>query len=206
MKDQKGFGLAEIAIIITIVVILSFSLLKGCEMIEDAKLKKFEKSVLKWKESAKDYYNIKGHLPGDTNSNLIIGDEGFPSPGTTLIQKADFINNPPSNPMAVGSLSFWVYYGNDGNTVRPRNVLVICSDNACMKTFASNELKYVQSFDTVIDGEADGKAGEVKALSAVTVYGSGDNRVVTHLDTANAVEWGSNNGVALVYYLKGRLK
>ncbi|MDO8281800.1 MAG: prepilin-type N-terminal cleavage/methylation domain-containing protein [Thermodesulfovibrionia bacterium] len=209
MKDQKGFGLVELAIVIAITVILSFSLLKGCEMIEDAKLKKFEKGILKWRESAKDYYNIKGLLPGDTNSNLIIGDEESPSPGTVLIQQADFINNPPSNPMAVGSLRFWVYYGNDGNTGntgRPRNILVICADNACTKTFASNELKYVQSFDTVIDGEADGKAGEVKALSSITVNGSGDNRVVTHLEFGDVVEWASNKSVALVYYFKGRSK
>lgn len=206
MKDQKGFGLVELAIVIAISVILSFSLFKGCEMIEDAKLQKFEKSILKWKDSSKDYYNIKGSLPGDTNSNLVIGDEESPSPGTGLIQAAGFINNPPSNPMAIGSLRFWAYYGNDGNTGRPRNVLVICADNACTKTFAGSELKYVQSFDKVIDGKADGKEGEVRAFSSVTVNGSGDNRVVTRLKPADEVEWASNKSAVLVYYLKGLIK
>lgn len=203
IKGQNGFGLVEIAIVITITVILSFSVLKGCEMVEDAKLRKFEQGMLKWRESAKNYDNIKGNLPGDTNSNRIIGDEASPSPGSALIHQADFINNPPSNPMAVGSLRFWVYYGNDG---RQNNIMVICADNACTETLTRNELKYVQSFDTVIDGEANGKAGEVKALSAVTVNGSGDNRVVTYLEPGDEVEWASNQSVALVYYLKGRSK
>lgn len=204
MKGQNGFGLVELAIVVAIAAILSFSVLKGCDMVEDAKLQKFEKGILKWKESAKDYYNIKGRLPGDTNSNLIIGDEETPLPGSELIQQADFISNPPSNPMAVGSMRFWVYYGNNGKARRPSNVLVICADNACTKTFDRNELKYVQSFDTVIDGNPGGKAGEVRALSSITVTGSGDNRIVSYLNPDDEVEWLSNKSVALVYYLKVR--
>jgi uncharacterized membrane protein len=202
MKGRKGFGVTEIAIIIVIVTIISFALLKSREMIEEAKLRKFETIVLKWKECAKDYINIKGSLPGDTNSNFIIGDEDAPLPGTELIQKSDFLNRPPPNPMAVGSLKFWVYYGNNGAKQRRKNVLAICADDSCTEVFTDRALKYVESFDAVIDGEADGMAGEVVALSAVTVAGSGDNRVVTRADEADIVGWSSNRGVALIHYIK----
>jgi hypothetical protein len=108
--------------------------------------------------------------------------------------------------MLVGSLRFWVYYGNDGNAARPRNVIAICADAACSETFTDKNLKYVESFDTVIDGETDGKSGEVVALSSVVVTGSGNNRVVTRADQEDIVGWSSNSGVALVHYIKKRFQ
>lgn len=206
IKDQKGFGLIEVVIVTVIVFILSFSLLKGCEIIKEARIKKFENVVLKWRSSAKYYYHIKGRLPGDTNSNFVIGDEDIPVPGTELIQKAGFLNMPPSNPMVIVNLKFWVYYGNDGNLKKAENVLVICAAAACNKTFTDKELKYMEHFDIFVDGEADGKAGDVKALSSITIKGTGNDRVVTHLNPEDEVEWASNNSVALVHFIKGRFK
>jgi hypothetical protein len=206
MKNEKGFGISEVAIIIVVVSIISFALIKGWEIIEEAKLKKFETIVFKWKNCVKDYYHIKGSLPGDTNSNFIIGDEDAPSPGTELIQQASFLNRPPPNPMLVGNLKFWVYYGNNGTEGNRKNVLAICADDSCTEVFTDKALKYVESFDTVIDGEPDGKAGDVVALSAVIVAGSGNNRVVTGAGQKDIVGWSSNKAVALIHYVKKRFR
>ncbi len=206
INNQKGFGVTEAAIVMVVVTILFFALLKGWEIIEEAKIKKFETIVLKWKDCAKDYYHIKGSMPGDTNSNFIIGDEDTPSPGTELIQTASFLNRPPPNPMVVGNLKFWVYYGNNGAEDNRKNVLAICANDSCTEVFTDKALKYVESFDMVIDGEADGKAGEVVALSAVDVAGAGDNRVLTRAAQEDIVGWSSNMGVALVHYVKKRFQ
>jgi hypothetical protein len=206
MKDQKGFGMIEVAILIFVVVIISFALLKGWEMVEDAKLLKFEKTVLKWQSQAKNYYHIKGNLPGDTNSNLIIGDEEEPSSGTKLVQQSSFLGTPSANPMAVGGLKFWVYYGNNGETENRKNVLAICANDSCTEAFTDAGLKYVESFDISIDGASDGEAGNVVALSSVSVTGTGDNRVVTGALSENIVGWPSNSGVALIHYVKRRFE
>ncbi len=206
MKDQKGFGLIEVAILIFILVIISFSLLKGWEMIEETKLAKFEKTVLKWKSQAKDYYHIKGTLPGDTNSNFIIGDEDVPSSGTKLVQQSSFLGTSSANPMVVGDLKFWVYYGNNGEAANRKNILAICANVSCTDVFTDEGLKYVESFDTVIDGVSDGEKGDVVALSSVSVAGTGDNRVVTGAPSENIVSWSSDSGVALIHYVKRRFE
>ncbi|MBI4843798.1 MAG: hypothetical protein HY809_05665 [Nitrospirae bacterium] len=181
MNNQKGFGITDIVVLVASISIILLALLKGWDMIEDAKLKKFENNVRKWEEAAKDYYFIKGKSSRASESGIQ--------------------SLPPSNPMIIGNLTFWVYYRPDG---RKENFFVICADSACSEAFSGKKLKYVESFDFVIDGEGDGKAGSVLAVSRVSIEGSGESAAVAGFDANDKVDWESGKSAALVHYTDNR--
>jgi len=74
-NNQKGFTLVEIAIVMVIIGLLIGGILKGQEMINNAKVKRVVKQADEMRAAVMTFYDKYGQYPGDENSAL------FP-PGT----------------------------------------------------------------------------------------------------------------------------
>ena len=173
MRREKGFTLIELAIVLVIIGIILGMVLKGQDLIQNARAKKFVNKGRHWETTLWIYYDRKGKFPGDSDSDGRIGDGNFKN---DLIG-ANFANPPyegssgsESNTITIGSYTFYVFFGTDGGSSDVgKNVMILCKDTSC-STFSSDELIFVEAFDSSIDGTADGTAGQVICIgSAPTV-------------------------------------
>jgi len=197
IRSQKGFTLIELAIVLVIIGIILGAVLKGQDLIQNARAKKFVNDAGRhWETITWTYYDRRGRFPGDSDKNGLIGD-GDPK---TDITNANFIN-PPTSPVTLGSYSFYVFLGNDGDAITPKNVLVICKDSTCNGTFTADELDYIRAFDVAIDGSADAGVGQVRSASG-TLTVDNTKWLVTNAGTVNTTsgDWTAGTDKALVYY------
>ncbi|MBI4843799.1 MAG: hypothetical protein HY809_05670 [Nitrospirae bacterium] len=209
LREEKGFSLIELALILVIIGIIISIVLKGQDVIESSRMKRFETEVRHWRTTAWLFLERKGNFPGDTNNNGIIGDESTGViPGTLAIQSANLINPPKSNPLVAGSLNFWLYWGYDGAETSKKNVMVICANDDCSLPFEGNEgagnMKYVEFLDAVIDGQIDGNDGRVRAGSDSPVLdpaGAGVSNDRTVKSVPPSTSWTSGTTKALIYYI-----
>ncbi|MBF0558686.1 MAG: prepilin-type N-terminal cleavage/methylation domain-containing protein, partial [Nitrospirae bacterium] len=67
-KNQKGFTLIELSIVLVIIGIILGAVLKGQDLIDNAKAKKVANLINQWQVPMMTYYDRKGMFPGDTNS------------------------------------------------------------------------------------------------------------------------------------------
>ena len=67
MKDQAGFTLVEIAIVMVIIGLLIGGVLKGQAMIENAKVKRVVKQADEMRAAVMTFYDKYGVYPGDEN-------------------------------------------------------------------------------------------------------------------------------------------
>ncbi len=166
MKEQKGFTLIELAIVLVIIGIIIGAVLKGQDLIESARIKRFDNSLREWETAVWTYVDRQGVFPGDSNGDGIIGNTATEETAWEYIEDANFINNPDSNPMTIGSLQWFTFFGNDGQTT-PKNLMIACANVTCTALFDETYVKYAQSFDTVIDGQvaAGADLGNVSCIN-----------------------------------------
>jgi len=69
-NNQKGFTLVEIAIVMVIIGLLIGGILKGQEMINNAKVKRVVKQADEMRAAVMTFYDKYGQYPGDENSAL----------------------------------------------------------------------------------------------------------------------------------------
>ncbi|MBU1569311.1 MAG: prepilin-type N-terminal cleavage/methylation domain-containing protein [Proteobacteria bacterium] len=69
-NNQKGFTLVEIAIVMVIIGLLIGGILKGQEMINNAKVKRVVKQADEMRAAVMTFYDKYGQYPGDENSTL----------------------------------------------------------------------------------------------------------------------------------------
>jgi len=216
INEKKGFSLIELALILVIIGIIVGIVLKGQDVIESSRIKRFETEVRQWRTSAWLYLERKGRFPGDSDNNGIIGDEATPlTPGSIIILNSNLYNTPNANTMSAGSLNFWWDWGNNGDTTeKKKNVMIICVDRDCDGTFsdkkASGNMKYVEFIDTVIDGVPDGTKGLIRAIETKPTLdppsGDTDDRTVIKVDdTAGTPYWTPGVTRAMVFYIDKRL-
>lgn len=68
-RFSKGFTLIEIAIALVIIGLLVGGILKGQDLIRQAKVRKLESMVMELRAAVSAYYRSVGKLPGDENSD-----------------------------------------------------------------------------------------------------------------------------------------
>jgi len=187
MRDERGFTLIELAIVIVIIGILLGAVLKGQDLIQNARMKKLTTEVRKWEVALWTCNDRLGRFPGDSdNDGLIDSDPTGDSCVSSLAQR------PTGHSITLGSYTFYIYAGNDGNN---RNVLAICGQSNCQNLTSGDPTyqDFLQNLDASIDGEVSATAGAVRAGTA-TVSSS----VITATSTATG--WTSTTGAALYYF------
>ncbi len=74
-KGQRGFTLIELAIVLVIIGLLFAMIIKGRQLIDNAKVKNIIAQINKIKTAMTIYYDRYGHYPGDSNQNGVIDND-----------------------------------------------------------------------------------------------------------------------------------
>lgn len=202
LRNNQGFTLIEMAIVLVIIGIIIGAVVKGQDLVNNAQAKQISSAVNGWRNLAYAYMDRNGRFPGDISRNGVVGDVAGTeqvAAGTSIAEIVGTMQNAPTNPVAIGSMSFWVYFGNVPATVGTRNALVICKNAACNATFSNDELEIIKALDTSMDGNADAGLGQVRGATAVTAVAglaaqgtpARVNSVVTDVTVANVTAAGA---------------
>ncbi|MEI6306112.1 MAG: prepilin-type N-terminal cleavage/methylation domain-containing protein [Deltaproteobacteria bacterium] len=176
IKNNKGFTLIEMAIVLVIIGIIIGAVVKGQDLVANAQAKQLTSAINTWRSLAFAYLDRNGRFPGDISRSGIIGDSASNEQvdgGTAIDELVSTMNNAPPNPISIGSMSFWVYFGNVTAAVGKRNAIVICKTANCAAAtlFNKDELEIIKSIDTALDGVADAGVGQIRAAATVTMVG-----------------------------------
>ncbi len=190
MRREKGFTLIELAIVLVIIGIIIGMVLKGQDLIQNARMKKLVNEVRKWEVPLWTCYDRKGVFPGDTDEDGIIDTD--PLADTTCIPY--LAQKPQSHTVKLGSYSFYIYAGFDDNNL---NVLAVCgAPNCAAVTYDEVYADFLRNLDLSIDGEVSATAGVVRAINTITVA----SNVVSGASPVTTGDWSSSTTGALYYF------
>ncbi len=168
--DNRGFTLIEMAIVLVIIGIIIGAVVKGQDLVDNAKSKQFASKLQAWQIALNTYYDRKGRYPGDDDRNGIIASGGTLTP-LEDINSARF-DSPPEATFTIGGAAFTASLGNDGGTT-PRNYLAITKSTVATYDPTNSAdraaLKYFEAYDTAIDGSADPTQGQVVGATGATI-------------------------------------
>ncbi|BAU24086.1 hypothetical protein THC_1726 [Caldimicrobium thiodismutans] len=154
MKERaKGFTLVELAIVLVIIGIILGAVLKGQELIANARAKRVQNDLRGLEAIIWTYYDRRGNLPGDTNNDGIIDD---PTNATAELVAQGLLPNGTNGIRHAFGGNFTI--GNFTTNNATFNAITI--DN--IPSFAA------QMIDTSIDGSANGLAGRFRRADNTT--------------------------------------
>lgn len=201
--NHKGFTLVEMAIVLVVIGIILGAVLKGQDLVDNARSKQFTTKVTAWEVALHTYFDRKGRFPGDANKDGLIGD----SDPQADITAAKFVTA-PENTFVLGGSTFYVYVGNSGGATA-KNYLIVCKVAACTTAYApttdSNDLaamKYFESLDTSVDSTASATAGNVRGATAVTTALANTTFTALTLGASSADWLATTDVMALTYQFK----
>jgi len=170
--NAKGFTLIELAIVLVIIGIILGAVLKGQDLVENARHKRLGTEIKQWETLIWTFFDREKRFPGDSENNKgngTIGDGANDDPKTDLTN-AQFVAIPSSNIITLGSSSFYIYFGNAGSK---KNAIIVCVKEDCTTAFSDpEEINYAKFFDGAIDDTVDGTAGRVQGFDAVNTVTS----------------------------------
>lgn len=149
MRNNKGFTLVEMAVVLVIIGIILGAVIKGNDLIENAKVKQVTQIPAKWETPIWTYYDRVGSFPA-SSSGLITGN---------IVNVADSLAGAsiayPSSLLAGIQVEIQSgAYCNSGN----RNYMLL----------KSVPLDTAKSMDQAIDGTIDGQKGRVRSCTTTT--------------------------------------
>ena len=127
--DQGGFTLVELALVLTIVGLLIGGILKGREMIENARVTSTVAQVKSYEASVTAFYDMFNMMPGDmanatdriagctaacnapvaTADDQIVGSKNWTTSGLWDAQMSGPLNGSPSSDVGAETQLFWVH-------------------------------------------------------------------------------------------------
>lgn len=170
LRNRKGFSLVEIAVVLVIIGIIIGAVVKGQDLILNARAKQVTSQLNTWRNLSLAYLDRNGRLPGDVNKDGIIGTGSDDAAGSAAGSEiSSTMTYAPSNPIQVGSFSFYVYFGSAaGDTgTGSRNVIVVCNNDKCTGKLSKDEAELFKAVDMGIDGIADAGLGQFRAATAI---------------------------------------
>ncbi len=187
--NRKGFTLIELAIVLVIIGIILGAVIKGQDLINNARMKKLTAQVRTWEVALWTCYDRLGHFPGDTDNNGTINSNPV---NDTCVQN---LAQRPVNSLQLGSYTFHIYAGIDANS---NNVIAICGASGCGSVTGDNTYAdYLANLDTSIDGEADAGTGVVREINSISVTG---NVVTTATVNSTANSSWTSTAIGAIYY------
>jgi prepilin-type N-terminal cleavage/methylation domain-containing protein len=196
VRRQTGFTLIEIAIVLVIIGIIIGAIMKGQDLMDNARGKRFGVEIHKWESAIYAYLDIKGKLPGDGTST--VSPSGLIGSGTGLPQSditAANFQNPPNNSFVLGPNTFYIYLGSDSTS--SKNYLIACTSSKCVTALDPNKksdqiaLKFFSTFDTSIDGSGDPSTGKVKAISGPVTLANSSSSFTALTNALDTKDWTS---------------
>lgn len=148
VKDQKGFTLIELAIVLVIIGIILGAVLKGQDLIEGAKVKKIINFPSKWEVPIWTFYDKRGYFPGDTTDPK----DGLINSFVAL--KTDLDNAKLAYPADTEA----------DVTINITELAAVCGSAATRNVMllANVAADYATQLDTAFDGTADGTKGRAQ--------------------------------------------
>jgi prepilin-type N-terminal cleavage/methylation domain-containing protein len=174
LADNKGFTLIEIAIVLVIIGLIIGAAVKGKDLIQSGKQKKFYTNSLKaWELAVISYYDRTGHVLGDGRVNggtqartdgrfdNIAGNRFGRRNGVDAKLKAVGLTVPTSNTAYSGQFSYKGQYSGTQTITLNLDYLYSHtqrrSSNALYFTNMPTDLAI--ALDTMVDGQVDARAG-----------------------------------------------
>ncbi len=201
-----GFTLVELAIVLIIIGIIVGAVLKGQDLIQNARTKKFVSKVRSWEVAQWTFYDREGRFAGDSDRDGKIGDGSV----KTDLTGANFINPPyegssgsETNTITMGSYTFYVFFGTDSGSESGKNVMIICNSGDCSTSFSSEELTYIKALDTAFDGSANGADGQLVGAGTSDTITASTTTWVAYASSVNATDF-STSTKAVIYYFDAK--
>lgn len=198
LREEKGFTLIELAIVLVIIGIILGAVLKGQDLIAGARAKKFINDAgKKWEVATWTHFDRKGRFPGDLDINGVIGDGNAQSDLAALN-----LSNPPTHNVVLGSSSFYVFLGSDDATAaaNQQNLIIICKTDDCLTPFTADDMAFLETFDTSIDGTSNGALGLVRGVNAEPDNITAADYVATYDGDQTGAAWAAGTTQALIYF------
>ena len=153
MRNSKGFTLVELAVVLVIIGIILGAVIKGNDLIENAKVKGVIQAPTKWEVPIMTFYDKKGYFPGDQETAGTGAKDGLIFSFARL--KADLDTEDLAYPAdTISDVTFEIesLTGVCGNAGVSRNIMLI----------TGVPLATAKQLDTSIDGKEDGEKGRIR--------------------------------------------
>lgn len=162
LKNDKGFTLVELAIVLVIIGIILGAVIKGQDLIQNAKAKKVASLFQQWETSIYTHYDRKGFLPGDTNSPK----DGFMDGYAAVTASLSAANIYYPGELAGYTFSILGTTGNVCGYNSGGNYILITVPPELRAT------ELLEAIDLAIDGTASGVSGRLRACGGNGLLGT----------------------------------
>jgi prepilin-type N-terminal cleavage/methylation domain-containing protein len=197
LGNRRGFSLVEMAIVLVIIGVIIGAIVKGQDLIVNSRAKQVTSAASTWRNLAMAFMDRNGRLPGDgAKTGIIKSFAGYSSPTKEIMST---MTTAPPQPVTVGSMSFYVFFGNTTGDTTGRNVIVICKVADCQTAFTADEVEIIKAVDTAFDGSADAGIGQFRGAKTATIT-DGFAATFTDLNSTTAgtsTVWSTSFGAAV---------
>ncbi|WP_457626024.1 prepilin-type N-terminal cleavage/methylation domain-containing protein [Persephonella sp.] len=182
-KNQQGFTLVELAIVLVIIGIILGAVLKGKELINNAKVKRTLNDLRGFEALAYTFYDRYGRFPGDGNNDGVIDGNNLnwnltsydDNPSNTFLSSASADPDAPLAELEAARIvpvtphrtlakhpfnGGFIFLARDVNGDSRRENLILVESIPCYAA---------KSIDTAIDGSVDAANGKIIETTGGTV-------------------------------------